>query len=146
MQKTRLGISVGLISAIMFFLGAFGVYAPVIILICYVIFFEQDEWLRRNAIFTAVVMVVVYVAAAILHLVPNSRYVFDFSDGFHIGYLVNIIVRVLYDIETLLFLLLGLIALKHKSISSDSKVCPSCGTQLEENIKFCIKCGAKVDD
>ena len=57
MQKTRLGISVGLISAIMFFLGAFSVYAPVIILICYVIFFEQDEWLRRNAIFTAVVIV-----------------------------------------------------------------------------------------
>lgn len=146
MQKTRLGVSVGLISAIMYFLGSFELYVPVIILLGYILVFEQDEWLKKNAIQTAVIMIVFYIVTAVLKIVPNSSYVYDFTQDFQLGYLVNLIVRALNIIETLWFISLGLKALNYNKGSFTGRFCPNCGAVLSDNVQFCMNCGTKIDN
>lgn len=49
MQKTKLGISVGLLGATLYFLGLINILG-LIILAGYVLFMESNEWLRRSAV------------------------------------------------------------------------------------------------
>ena len=49
MQKTKLGISVGLLGAALYFLGLVNFYG-LIILAGYVLLMESNEWLRKSAV------------------------------------------------------------------------------------------------
>ena len=62
MQKTKLGISVGLIGAGLYFLGIFN-FIPAFLLAAYVLLCEDSEWLKRNAIR----MVIIVIGFHILH-------------------------------------------------------------------------------
>ena len=50
MQKTRLGISVGLLGAAIYFMGLFSGYLLAVLLAGYVLLFEENSWLRKNAV------------------------------------------------------------------------------------------------
>ena len=50
MEKTKLGISVGLFGAIIFAVALFGGYIPSILLVGYVLLMETNEWLRKSAV------------------------------------------------------------------------------------------------
>ena len=56
MQKTKLGISVGLLGAALYFLGLINTVA-LFLLAGYVLLFEENEWLRRAAVRAAVIVV-----------------------------------------------------------------------------------------
>lgn len=48
MLKTKLGISIALVGAAMYFLGAFS-FTPAVLLAGYVLIAEQNEWVKRQA-------------------------------------------------------------------------------------------------
>ena len=50
MQKTRLGISVGLMGFITYFGCCFGGYIAAILLFGYILLVENNQWLRKTAV------------------------------------------------------------------------------------------------
>ncbi len=55
MQKTKLGISVGLLGAALYFMGLVN-FLGLILLAGYVLLFESNEWLRRSAVKAAAIV------------------------------------------------------------------------------------------
>lgn len=45
MQKTRLGISVGMLGAAIYLTGLFSGYLVVVLMVGYVLLFEENSWL-----------------------------------------------------------------------------------------------------
>ena len=72
MQKTRLGISVGLLGAAIYFMGLFSGYLLAVLLAGYVLLFEENSWLRKNAVKAMSVMAVFSLLITVLNLVPNA--------------------------------------------------------------------------
>ena len=56
MQKTKLGISVGLLGAIFFFAGFFGGYLVTILMAGYILLVEDNAWLERVTVKGVVLM------------------------------------------------------------------------------------------
>lgn len=63
MPKTKLGISVALMGAGLYFLGVFS-FIPAFLLAAYVLLCEENAWLKRNA----VRMVIIVVGFYLLHI------------------------------------------------------------------------------
>ncbi|WP_124068388.1 hypothetical protein [Clostridium sp. E02] len=57
MQKTKLGVSVGLLGAALYFLGAISIL-PAFLLAGYVLFVEENEWLKKTAVKMVTIIVV----------------------------------------------------------------------------------------
>lgn len=57
MQKTKLDISIGLLGAAIYFLGAINILLAFILAV-YVLLFESDEWLKKSAVKMASVVIV----------------------------------------------------------------------------------------
>ena len=57
MQKTRLGITVGLMGALTYFIALFGGYLAMIIVAGYILLFESNEWLKKAAVKAAVITI-----------------------------------------------------------------------------------------
>ena len=49
MQKTKLGLTVGLVGAGLYFLGLFS-FIPAFLLAAYVLLMEDNEWLKKTAV------------------------------------------------------------------------------------------------
>ena len=47
MVKTKLGLSIGLLSAVVYFTALFGGYIPLFLLAGYILIVEQNDWLKR---------------------------------------------------------------------------------------------------
>ena len=47
MQKTKIGISVGVMGAVMYFASLFGGYIPMLLLAGYIFLREENIWLSR---------------------------------------------------------------------------------------------------
>ena len=50
MQKTRLGISVGMLGATIYLSGLFGGYVAILLLAGYSLLFEENIWLKKSAV------------------------------------------------------------------------------------------------
>ena len=61
MQKTKIGISVGVMGAVMYFASLFGGYIPMLLLAGYIFLKEENIWLRKAA-FKAVALMLVFSA------------------------------------------------------------------------------------
>ena len=59
MQKTKLGLSVGLVGAGLYFLGLFS-FTPAFLLAAYVLLREDNEWLKKAAVKMVAVLLVFY--------------------------------------------------------------------------------------
>ncbi len=125
MQKTKLGISVGLLGAAIYFMGLFSGYLPVIILAGYVLLCEENGWLRKNAVKAVCIMALFSLLSVVLNLVPNTiTFIDDFLEIFH-GYfragtltkLFFVIVSALDIVEKLLMIVLGVKALTQGTIT-----------------------------
>ena len=71
MQKTRLGISVGLLGAAIYFMGLFSGYLLAVLLAGYVLLFEENSWLRKNAVKAMSVMAVFSLLITVLNSFPT---------------------------------------------------------------------------
>jgi hypothetical protein len=128
MQKSKLGISVGLLGALIYFAGLINPLA-MIVLVGYVLLKEENPWLRKAAVKA---VLIVFGFAIILAVISSGDYVFDilnviigwFRDpldysGFRFKYpfgLDTIVRSALYSIENVLLIVLGIKALKQGSI------------------------------
>lgn len=125
MEKTRLGISVGLLGAIAYVLTGFGGYIPALLIAGYVLLLEENEWLRKScvkAVVLAVCFTLLYNAIGLipdfLAWVSSAVELFDGSfNYFQVSIVINLFTRALNIIETCLFLLLGVKALKQGNVS-----------------------------
>lgn len=124
MTKTKLGVSACLVGAALYFFGLFGGYIVTVLLAGYVLLFEENAWLKKCAVKSVAVLVLFSLLTAVVNLLPNAINVIDefvriFDEFFHVEFisnLANFIVTVLNFLEKLLFLGLGLKALKQGDI------------------------------
>jgi len=124
MQKTKLGISVGLLGAIFFFAGFFGGYLVTILMAGYILLVEDNAWLKRVTVKGVVLMLFFSVLAALINFIPNIVDLIDsllriFKNDFYIpviSNIINFILTVLNVAEKVLFLILGFKALKQTTI------------------------------
>lgn len=118
MQKTKLGISVGLFGAAIYFSGLFSGYFVLILLAGYALLFEDNEWLRRTAVKAVTLLISFSLLAALIGLIPSSidilnRLLLIFSNSFSLSLsiltkIISLITGVVDLLKVLLFILLGL--------------------------------------
>lgn len=133
MQKTKLGITVGVLGAITYFIGFFSGYLVAIILAGYVLLFEENAWLKRSVVKAIVLMVFFSIVRTILNLIPDaidiiSNILLIFNGNFallKVSQIISALVSIINIIEKVLFLGLGFKALSQGTIVIpfiDSKV------------------------
>ena len=124
MQKTKLGISVGLLGALLYFSGLFGGYVITIIMAGYVLLAEENMWLRKASVKAVALMVVFSILPSLLSLIPGATEIINeigafFESYFTVPYIsniINLLQNVIYFVEKLVFLGLGLKALTQGTI------------------------------
>ena len=122
MQKTKLGISVELLAALLYFIGLINL-TGLLLATGYVLICEKDQWLRRSAV-TAVVLSLAF--ALIGQVIGFGSDLFGLFNSllsnfpfvhFKISYPLNIDSFIGYAaglLQRALFVVLGVMALKHK--------------------------------
>ncbi len=75
-MKTKLGISIGLMGAALYFMGLFGGYIPLLLLAGYVLLFESNEWLRHTAVKAAVLTVIFSIVGVCLGFFNDANNIF----------------------------------------------------------------------
>lgn len=124
MEKAKLGISVGLVGAILYCLGLFGGALVTIAAVAYVLIFEENEWLKKTAVKVVVLMFLFPVAQMLIGIIPDLVGIFD--DILNI-FKVVVNLSVVYSIENLfrgliniaeyvIFAILGVMAFSQKTI------------------------------
>ena len=124
-MKTKLGISVGLAGAAVYFLGLFGGYLALIVAVGYILLAEKNEWLRKAAVKAAVVMFAFSIVGAIVGFLPDlTSFISQFLGIFKvrpdlsiISSLSSLLVLVVNVLEKLVMLLLGINALRQGSFT-----------------------------
>lgn len=125
MTKTKLGVSVGFLAAATFLASFFSGYTVLTLLVGYILIAEQDMWLKQTAVKAYALTLAFSVLSAVVGLIPNFVTFVDdllnlFGSDFYIAIVSKIITFVNTTIslcEKVLFLLLGLQALKQKTIA-----------------------------
>lgn len=99
MQKTKLGISVGFLSAIAAVAallgGSVGFFVGIVIM-GYVLLFEENEWLRKSVVKIFAIMVVFILADSIVGFIPDiigviSSFFGIFGGGFSLPLLPGLV-------------------------------------------------------
>lgn len=124
MQKSRLGISVGLLGAMVYFAGLINGLLLITILAGYILLAEDNEWLRRTSVKAVVLCVVFSFASIVVGFIPEAINVIDsfvsiFGGSFSIPFissLVNFVNDTIVFIKNILFVILGLKALNQGTI------------------------------
>jgi len=172
MRETKLGISTGLLAALLFLSGLVN-SLTLTLLAGYVLLIEKDEWLRRAAIKAVVLFVVFRLTNGVLDVLDYAfgfvnNILSNFRDvSFRLSFPANlesILASALNFLEKGLFLLLGVQALAKRTVSlgfiermterhsaksargeQGERLCPACGAQLQKASKFCTNCGQRLE-
>lgn len=123
MQKTRFGMSVALMGAIIFVAAILGPI-PAILTAGYALIAEENPWLKRTAVKALVLVVTFAVISAVISIIPGfisviSSFLNIFKVSFYLT-VVNNIVNFLHTavgfVENVLYLLLAVKALTQSTI------------------------------
>lgn len=125
MQKTKLGVSVGLLGAALFFAALFGGYVAVFLIVGYTLLFEENAWLKKAGVKAIAVMMTFAVLIALVGLIPDCiGLIADFFGIFKMYFSTEVlysIIRVIQDvlelIRNVLMLVLGLKALNQGTVT-----------------------------
>lgn len=172
-MKTKLGISVGLLGAATYLAAMFGGYVVLLLLVGYILLFEQDEWLKKTAVKAFAVLACFSLLDAFVGFVPNILgLIYDISGIFGdaayggvLSNLVDVVQDVIGIVEKILFLVLMFKALKRQTVKinivdsliekeygaavtvkaevADVKFCGNCGKKMASSATFCPNCGQK---
>lgn len=124
MQKTKLGISIGMLSTVVYFTALFGGYTPLFLLAGYILLIEQNDWLKRVC-FKAVILLMTFSAlSVVINLIPQvlgciSSFISIFRGYFSYGAVssfIDVIQSILSIVKVVLFLMLGLKAYKMQDV------------------------------
>lgn len=125
MEKTKLGISVGMLGAAVYFSAALFGYLALLVVGGYILFVEKTEWLKKCVIKAVVLMLLYTLISTVIGIVPQ---IFTLGGGeeslFGSYYLyltgaysiVAILLVVLNLVRIVLFIALGVKALNEKTI------------------------------
>lgn len=72
MQKTRLGISVGMLGAAVYLTGLFSGYLVAILIAGYVLLLEENGWLKRSVVKAVSLMVFFSFITVLINLIPDA--------------------------------------------------------------------------
>lgn len=125
MQKTKLGVSVGLLGAAVYFSAAFGGYVAMFLVAGYVLLFEENEWLKKAAVKAVALMIAVGVLNTAIGLIPDvltwlSSFLSIFDTYISVGKVSSFfdsIIGAISIIRTVFFLILGVKALNQGTIN-----------------------------
>lgn len=125
MQKTKLGISVGLMGAIAYFAGLFSGYLVAVLIFGYIMLVEDNPWLRKTAVKSIVLLVTFSALSAVIGLIPDFisfiNTIFNvFGSYFSLSVVTNILAvltSALGILKTVVFLVLGLKALNQGTLT-----------------------------
>lgn len=125
MQKTKLGISVGLMGFITYLACYFGGYIVAILLFGYILLVENNQWLRKTAVKALILTIAFSVLPEIIQLIPEAiefigKIVGLFGGNFHasiITGIINLLTSAIGLVKAVLFILLGIKALSQGSIT-----------------------------
>lgn len=81
MQKTKLGVSVAVLGAAMYFTGLFSGYIVAVVLAGYILLMEENEWLKKTAVKAVALMIAFSLLSTLLGLIPG---VINFIDSIFI--------------------------------------------------------------
>lgn len=171
-MKTKIGVSIGLLGAAVYFLGLVGGYVPIIVLAGYILLFESDNWLKVSAIKAVVVCLFFSIVSVVVGLIPNAITLVDNLFRIFNGYftfdfvqkIISLINTMILIMEKIVLLALGFNALNQKTFNfgivdrliakhttfnesattNKTKSCPTCGAEITTDSTFCGSCGNKI--
>lgn len=119
MQKTRLGISVGMLGAAIYLTGLFSGYLVAVLLAGYVLMFEENEWLRRTGVKAVSLMVLFSLITVLVNLLPDimsciSNVSYAFGGNYRAEVISNLgsaLTGAVKIVESLVFIVLAIEAL-----------------------------------
>ena len=124
-MKTKLGISIGAMAAVIYLTALFGGYIPLFLLAGYVLLLEGDEWLKRMCIKAVVLTLTVSTLSWLIGLIPDViglindlLVVFDAKTIYpeFIHELVNLLLSAISFAKTILIFVLSFKALKKSTL------------------------------
>jgi hypothetical protein len=126
-MKTKLGISVELFGAALYFTGLISI-VPLVLMAGYVLIVEADEWLKKTAVKAVGVVISFAILSSAVGLVSNSTSLLSdifslFKGTLNFGMLgrfLSICQKVISLAQALILLLLGFMALKKGDIKLGS--------------------------
>ena len=124
MEKTKLGISVGLTGAFLYAIGLWGGYFLTIAAVAYVLIREENAWLKQTAVkalaltfLFPLLHVAIGVIPDLIELVDNVMNLFDEPlDAAIINKIAVLLNHIVNMTEYIVFILLGILALGKKTI------------------------------
>lgn len=124
MAKTKLGVSIGLLSAVVYFTALFGGYIPLFLLAGYILIVEQNDWLKRVCCKAVLLLIGFSVLSVCVDLIPSalgciSSFVAIFRGSFSynaINCIVSVLDGILGIVKVVLFLMLGFKAYKIQDV------------------------------
>ena len=124
MEKTKLGISVGLFGALLYAVGLWGGYFLTVAAVAYVLIREESAWLRKTAVkvlaltfLFPLISVFIGVIPDLVGLVANVMSLFDEAFSMEmVRDIENILRSILNIVEYVIFILLGILALGNKTV------------------------------
>lgn len=127
-MKTRLGVSVGVLASATFFLGLFGGYTVLALLVGYILLFEQDSWLKKTAVKAVAILLIFSAAYYIADLIPSllnmvSNLFSIFKSSFYpsqIHSFFSFVKSIITLLKEIVMIMLGFLALKQKTINMKS--------------------------
>lgn len=124
MEKTKLGISVGIAAAAIYFAAYFGGYVPAILMAGYVLIAEENQWLKRSAVKAVATLACFSALFAVIGLLPDAlSWIGSLVDLFNGSFSYSVVSKILSVItealdiaKTVIFLMLGVKALTQATI------------------------------
>lgn len=124
MQKTKLGVKIGTLSAVVYLAAIFGGMIPLFLLVGYILLKEENDWLKRVCYKAVTIMLISSVLCKIVRLIPSAlsiiaSFVSLFNGVFSYGVvnsLAGIIVSIINYTTDILFLVLAFKAYKMQDL------------------------------
>lgn len=124
MQKTKLGVKIGTLSAVVYFTAMFGGYIPLFLLVGYILLKEENDWLKRVCYKAVAIMIVSALLVSLIGLIPSALSIISSFVSLFNGYfsyavvssIVNILMSIVNFVVDIIFLALGIKAYKMQDV------------------------------
>lgn len=124
MEKTKLGLSTGIVAAVAFLMFLFGGYTTGLLVLGYVLICEEDRWLKATALKALLLAVAFSVVNFVIGLLPElisilSSLLEIFGGHLYISFISNVanfFGNVVSLLRWVAFAGLAVLALKNKSV------------------------------
>ena len=124
MQKTKLGVKIGTLSAVVYFTALFGGMIPLFLLVGYILLKEENDWLKRVCYKAVAIVIVSTLLINVISLIPSALSIIASFVALFEGYfsyavvssIVNILMSIVNFVVDLLLLALGIKAYKMQDV------------------------------